>query len=92
VTSGLPAQDGIPRRRQRLAAAPGAEKAGDWIGANDAKTEKLRRNSLRRRAHAEGLELRNSAYGYALIDAARHPIEDRHDLSLDEVESRLAPR
>jgi hypothetical protein len=91
VSSGLPVQDGIQRRRQKLGASPSAEKAGDWIGANDAKTEKLRRQTLKRRARAEGLELRNSAYGYALIDAARHPIEDRHDLSLDEVESRLAP-
>jgi hypothetical protein len=91
MNGGHPVQDGIPRRHQRLVAAHGAEKAANWIGANDTKTEKLRRQTLRRRAHAEGLELRNSAYGYALIDAARHPIEDRHDLSLDEVESRLAP-
>jgi hypothetical protein len=91
VNGGHPVQDGVPRRQQRLVAAPGAEKARDWIGANDNKSEKLRRQTLRRRARAQGLELRNSAYGYALIDAARHPIEDRHDLSLDEVESRLAP-
>lgn len=90
MNGGYPVQDGIPRRQQRLVAAHGAEKAGDWIGANDAKTEKLRRQTLRRRARAQGLELRNSEYGYALIDAARHPVEDRHDLSLDEVESRLA--
>jgi hypothetical protein len=84
-------QGGIPHGQQRLVPAPGAETAKDWLGANDAKVEKLRRHALQRRAHAEGLELRHSAYGYALIDAARHPIEDRMDMNLDEVESRLAP-
>ena len=91
MNSGQAGQGGIPRRQQRLVVAPGAEKQQDWLGANGAKAEKLRRRALGRRAHAEGLELRHSAYGYALIDSARHPVEDRHDLSLDEVESRLAP-
>jgi hypothetical protein len=81
---------GIPRSQLRLPPAPGAETKADWRGANDAKVEKLRRHTLDRRAHSQGLELRHSAYGYALIDAARQPIEGRHDLSLDEVESRLA--
>jgi len=84
-------QGGIPHSQQRLVPAPGAETAKDWLGANDAKAEKLRHHSLRRRAHAEGLELRHSAYGYAMIDTARHPIDNRHDMNLDEVESRLAP-
>jgi hypothetical protein len=83
-------EGGIPRRQQRLATAPNAETQADWRGANGAKTEKLRRRALGRLAHSQGLELRHSAYGYALIDAARQPIEDRHDLNLDEVESRLA--
>jgi hypothetical protein len=82
---------GIPRGQRRLAPAHGAETEKDWLGANDAKAEKLRRHALLRRAHAQGLELRHSEYGYALIDAARHPIDDRHDLSLDEIESKLAP-
>jgi hypothetical protein len=83
-------EGGIPRRQQRLATAPNAETQADWRGANGAKTEKLRRRALGRLAHSQGLELRHSAYGYALIDSARQPIEDRHDLNLDEVESRLA--
>jgi hypothetical protein len=84
-------EGGIPRRQQRLASAPSLETPADWRGANGAKTEKLRRRALGRLAHTQGFELRHSAYGYALIDAARHPVEDRHDLSLDEVESKLAP-
>jgi hypothetical protein len=83
-------EGGIPHGRQRLVPAPGAETSKDWLGANDAKFEKLREHALQRRAHAEGLELRHSAYGYALIDAARDPIENRRDMNLDEVESRLA--
>jgi hypothetical protein len=62
----------------------------DWRGANEAKTDKLRRNNLQRRARARGLELRHSAYGYALIDSARTRIDGRNDLTLDEVETRLA--
>jgi hypothetical protein len=77
-------------RRERLAPAPGAETQKDWRGANDAKTEKLRRDSLQRSARAQGLELRHSEYGYALIDAARRPLEGRNDMSLNEVESTLA--
>jgi hypothetical protein len=37
----------------------------------------------------QGFELRHSSYGYALIDSARRRLEDRSDLTLDEVESRL---
>jgi hypothetical protein len=44
---------------------------------------------LHRRARAEGIELRHSAYGYAMIDPSRRPVEDRHDLTLDEVEALL---
>jgi len=58
-------------------------------GANLAKVEKLRRNRLRRRAGARGLELRHSDYGYSLIDAGRNRIEDRSDMTLDEIESWL---
>ena len=77
-------------RRERLPPAPGAETAKDWRGANDAKSEKLKRHRLQRNARALGFELRHSAYGYALIDAKRQPIEGRHDMSLSEVESTLA--
>lgn len=77
---------GIPRGHQRLVSSPIEE---DWRGANEAKSEKLQRSSLRRRARAHGLQLRQSAYGYALIDTAHKPLDDRNNLSLDEVESRL---
>ena len=79
-------------RRERLAPAPGAETAKDWRGANDAKAEKLKRHSLQRDARAQGLQLRHSSYGYALIDATRKPLEGRNDMSLNEVEKTLARR
>lgn len=77
---------GIPRARRALAAVP----EEDWLGANNAKTDRLRRKSLERRASARGIELRHSAYGYALVNAARKRIDDRSDLTLDEIESWLA--
>jgi hypothetical protein len=61
----------------------------DAAAANAEMADKLRRNSLRRRARARGFELRQSAYGYALIDAARARIDGRNDLTLDEVAARL---
>jgi hypothetical protein len=79
----------IPRGRPRALAGATAAIEEDLRGANEAKTVKLRRNSLQRRARAHGFELRHSAYGYALIDAARKPVEGRNDMTLDEVESRL---
>jgi hypothetical protein len=86
-------EDGIPRRSERLSALRGAKpKDESWLGANEAKSEKLQRNTLDRRARAQGLELRHSAYGYALLDRARNRIDDRSDLTLAEVESRLAER
>jgi hypothetical protein len=80
---------GVPRSRRALPARRGGRIEEDWGGANDAKLEKLRRNRLQRRAGACGLELRQSAYGYALIDSARKHIEERNDMTLDEVESWL---
>jgi hypothetical protein len=80
----------IPHIRRNVAAPPGGAPGGeDWHGANQAKLEKLRRNSLQRRAGANGLDLRHSAYGYALIDSARNCVDDRQDMTLDEVESWL---
>jgi hypothetical protein len=81
---------GVPRSHERLVAPPGSPTtAEDYRGANDAKAEKLRRNTLQRRASALGLELRHSEYGYALIDSTRRRVEDRGDMTLDEIESRL---
>jgi hypothetical protein len=61
----------------------------DFSGANEAKMEKLQRNSLQRLARTRGLELRHSEAGYALIDTARKQVDDRNNMSLDEVESWL---
>lgn len=79
---------GLPRAS--VAAIPGKAPAEEqWAGANQAAAEKLRVRSLQRRAGTQGLQLRHSAYGYALIDGARKPLDERSDLTLDEVESRL---
>jgi hypothetical protein len=67
----------------------GAPRDESWLGANQEKTEKLRVRSLKRSAGAKGLQLRHSAYGYALIDSTHKHIKDRNDMSLDEVESWL---
>jgi hypothetical protein len=84
-------EDGVPRRRERLTVPPGeARRDENWHGANEAKQEKLQRNTLQRRARAQGLELRHSDNGYALLDPARKRIDDRSDMTLAEVESCLA--
>jgi hypothetical protein len=90
MTAGRRDDGGVPRLQQRLVVRPGsASREEDWRGANEAKAEKLLRNSLQRRARARGLELRHSAYGYALIDAGRKHIGDRSDMTLDDVQSWL---
>jgi len=82
--------DGIPHSRGHLTVPPGgASREESWSGANEAKNDKLRDKRLRQRARAEGIELRHSSSGYALIDAARRPVDDRNDLTLDEVEAWL---
>jgi hypothetical protein len=84
-------EDGIPRARRGVFAPPGGPSGDErWLGANEAKAEKLRGRSLQRQAAEQGLELRHSTYGYALIDTARKPVSDRNNMSLDEVESWLA--
>lgn len=86
-----PQEGGIPRRRERLSLPPGASSRDEtWAGANEAKDEKLLRNTLQRRARAQGLELRHSEYGYSLLDAAHKRVDDRNDMTLKEVESCLA--
>jgi hypothetical protein len=83
-------EDGVPRRRERLTVPPGeARRDENWHGANEAKKEKLRRNTLQRRARAQGFELRHSEYGYALLDPAHKRIDERSDMTLSEVESCL---
>jgi hypothetical protein len=90
VTSGRRDDGRSPRRRRQVVAPPGSPSTEeDWRDANQAKAEKLRHKKLRRLAGARGLELRHSAYGYALIDSARQRIENRSDMTLDEIESCL---
>lgn len=61
----------------------------DAAAANREMAHKLQRNALRRRARACGLELRQSAYGYSLVDAERRRVDGRNDLTLDEVVMHL---
>jgi hypothetical protein len=80
--------DGIPHTRRLLADPPGGRpREEDWTGADEAKVAKLRVKGLQRRARAEGIELRHSASGYALINAAHKTVDDRRDMTLDEIES-----
>ena len=82
--------DGIPHARRGVTLPPGAASREEcWPGANAEKTEKLLLRSLKRQAGAQGLELRHSSYGYALIDSARKRVEERNDMTLAEVKSRL---
>jgi hypothetical protein len=78
---------GVPRK---IGAVPGGARAEEtWVGANEAKDEKLRLRSVRRRADADGLEVRHSDYGYALIGTDRKSVNGRNDMSLKEIESWL---
>ena len=81
---------GIPRARRGVAVPlGGASREESWPGANEAKAEKLGVRSLKRQAAAQGLRLRHSDSGYALIDSARKPVNDRNNMTLAEVESWL---
>ena len=81
--------DGVPRMTRGISAPPGGRpREESWAGANEAKAEKLGVRSLKRRAGAQGLQLRHSDYGYALIDSARRPVQG-NDMTLAEVESWL---
>jgi hypothetical protein len=82
-------EGGIPRSRRGFPLPGAASREESWPGANQAKVEKLRLRSLKRQAGVQGLELRHSDYGYALIDTARKPVNARNNMTLDEVESRL---
>jgi hypothetical protein len=81
---------GIPRARRGIAVPlGGASREESWLGANEAKAEKLGVRSLKRQAAAQGLQLRHSDSGYALIDSARKPVNERNNMTLAEVESWL---
>lgn len=81
---------GIPRARRGITVPlGGASREESWPGANEAKVEKLGVRSLKRQAAAQGLQLRHSDSGYALINSARKPVNDRNNMTLAEVESWL---
>ena len=79
--------DGVPLRLGKLPGSPAPRET--WVGANQAKDEKLRLRRLERRARDGGYELRHSDSGYALIDASRQPVDGRRDLSLKDLASLL---
>jgi hypothetical protein len=90
VSSGWHEDRGIPRVRRAVPAPLGGPRRDEsWLGANDQKAEKLRVRSLKRSAGAQGLQLRHSDAGYALIDSTLKHVKDRNDMSLDEVASWL---
>ena len=78
---------GVPFKVGAIPGGPRAEET--WPGANQAKDETLRLRSVRRRADADGLEVRHSDYGYALIGADSKSVNGRNDMSLKEIESWL---
>lgn len=81
---------GIPRTRRGVSVPPGvASRDESWPGANEEKAEKLRVRSLKRQAGAQGLQLRHSDHGYALVDIAHKRVQDRNNMTLREVESWL---
>ena len=73
-----------------MGALPGGGPAEEtWAGANRARDETLRLRKVRRSAGADGLEIRHSDYGYALIGTDRKSVNGRNDMSLKEIESWL---
>lgn len=79
---------GVPRatRKVSVSSTPAGE---SWVGANEEKAVRLRLKGLKRRAGAQGLELRHSAYGYALFHTTRSLVGDRNDMSLSEIDTWL---
>lgn len=78
---------GVPFRVGPLPGGAAAEET--CAGANQARDEKLRLRRVSRRAGADGLEIRHSDYGYALIGTDRKSVNGRNDMSLKEIESWL---
>jgi hypothetical protein len=67
----------------------GSREIHDPAVANAERAATLRRNDLRRRARAQGFELRHSDYGYSLIDGGRQRVDGRSNLTLEEVAKHL---
>lgn len=87
--SPLPRNEvGVPRSRRVLTPPGGASREETWAGANEAKAEKLGAKRLKRSAAVQGLQLRHSDSGYALIDSVRKPVNG-NNMTLAEVESWL---
>jgi hypothetical protein len=81
---------GVPRAQRRIVSPPGSPARDErWLGANDAKDEKLLLRKLQRQAHARGLKVRHSDQGFALIDSSGKRVDDRNDMTLREVKSWL---
>jgi hypothetical protein len=76
-------------RKTRVAPAWAGAETFDVRAANDERADKLRRNGLRRKARANGLELRHSDYGYSLVSPDGKRLDGRNNLTLREVEVRL---
>jgi len=76
-----------PRRTRNLTVR--RHEVHDPVAANEERANKLQHNALRRRARAQGYELRRSDYGYSLIDGERNRVGDRNDLTLAEVAAHL---
>jgi hypothetical protein len=88
MTKGAP----MNRKTQRAHASGTVVHGRETFNAAEAnadRTARLRRNELRRCARAKGLELRQSAYGYSLIDRDRQRVGDRNDLTLEEVAAHV---
>jgi hypothetical protein len=87
VNSGNRSDGGIPFK---IGALPGGRRREEtWVGANQAKDETLRLRSVRRRAGGDGIEIRHSDYGYAVIGTDRKSVNGRNDMSLKEIEAWL---
>ena len=76
-------------RKRQVTPVPPSNDTFDVDEANRDRADKLRRNGLRRRARAAGLELRHSDYGYSLISPGGKRVDGRNNMTLREVEARL---
>jgi hypothetical protein len=80
----------MPSRLERLAPNDdGAMMTAEMHDPNNAKAHKLQRNGLRRLARGRGLDLRESSYGFSLVDGDKNRVDGRNDLTLDEIKAYL---
>jgi hypothetical protein len=82
--------DGVPRAERRIVSPPGSPAKDEvWLGANDAKDEKLMLRKLKRQAQARGFKIRHSDRGFALVDTSGLRVDDRSDMTLRDVKAWL---